>query len=666
LPETIRVKTPAVSSVPSTITGFGVSANFETVMFYFDPVNDIDLDSYAYQLYDNVQGIDDPSNGKNLIASGKNKANVFTISVTNSTDSTPKTYYGKVAVVNSAGIVGTYTSLVSSGTTPLIGEQYISSLTAAKITAGTISGQAITLSGINSLIQSSIYAADNTKGWFIRGDGALSFGGPNGINYNPISGVSIGSSVTITAATGANSLSFAGLVISAGADGIAVGSSSLNYWLTSGKFRTGTASKYILFDPAANSGAGSFTISSDVTIGGTVASTVVGNAATGASDPATRINNANTTITGNKIRTGSIDSNNLSWNGSSTYTGAGTRLDLDGGQIISKNFRIDGSGNASFNGAITAASGTIAGFAIGENQIYKSVGDNSTRLSSADSSLWLYGVYDDQYAESHIYPAEVSVYGVNAGGGTRITGYRINMTDTSGNRNGYISTGSVTATHVTTGTITGHAIDTSGGIAFPASITDGTIIPLPGQGPWRTNLQWTNGGSGRLYYQIDDNSTVKGYLTKTHLSDRRLKSNITQEVEDWLTKFNQIKIYEFEYNNLVPQAGGYECIPEQIKKIGVIADEIEQLFPEFVLGTATEEALIQSLEGKTQEEKEQLIEELDTPQTTVKIDGIYSKPEYQQVDYSSFVPLLMAVNLNQNKRIQELSAKVDELESRLV
>jgi hypothetical protein len=237
-------------------------------------------------------------------------------------------------------------------------------------------------------------------------------------------------------------------------------------------------------------------------------------------------------------------------------------------------------------------------------------------------------------------------------GSTTITGKRID-------------TGEIFVTSVYSSDVGSHTMNI-GGIAFPARIDDGAVIPLSGQGPWRTNLQWTNGGSGRLYYQIDDNSAVKGYLTKTHLSDRRLKSNITQEVEDWLTKFNQIKIYEFEYNNLVPQAGGYECIPEQIKKIGVIADEIEQLFPEFVLGTATEEALIQSLEGKTQEEKEQLIEELDTPQTTVKIDGIYSKPEYQQVDYSSFVPLLMAVNLNQNKLIEQLSAKVDELESRLV
>ena len=180
MPETIRVKTPAVSSVPSTITGFGVSANFETVMFYFDPVNDIDLDSYAYQLYDvpsPVEGVTTP------IASGRNKSNVFTISVTNSSDGVTKTYYGRVAVVNSAGTVGTYTSLVSSGATPLIGNQYITSLTAAKITSGTVSAAEITLSGTNSVIKSSTYdgSFDGTQwttgdnGWLISGSGQAIF-----------------------------------------------------------------------------------------------------------------------------------------------------------------------------------------------------------------------------------------------------------------------------------------------------------------------------------------------------------------------------------------------------------------------------------------------------------------------------------------------------------
>jgi hypothetical protein len=276
LPETIRVKTPAVSFVPSTITGFGVSANFETVMFYFDPVNDIDLDSYAYQLYD----IPNPTDLTTPVASGKNKANVFTISVTNSTDSTPKTYYGRVAVVNSAGTVGSYTNLVSSGDTPLIGNQYISSLTAAKITTGTLGAHTITLGGTTSIIKSSTYdftAPTTTAGWFIKGNGEVSIGGLNGINFNGSTiapAITLGSNVTISAETAipnSSGVSFSGLTITTGvgpAGGIQLGTDANNQWLTSGYFRTGNNDKYLLFNPA---GAGSLTVNGTAIQNGTVA-----------------------------------------------------------------------------------------------------------------------------------------------------------------------------------------------------------------------------------------------------------------------------------------------------------------------------------------------------------------------------------------------------------
>lgn len=182
---------------------------------------------------------------------------------------------------------------------------------------------------------------------------------------------------------------------------------------------------------------------------------------------------------------------------------------------------------------------------------------------------------------------------------------------------------------VVTNTITSHTIHSTGGIAFPASISDGSTIPLAGQGPWRINLQWTNGGGGRLYYQIDDNSAVKGYLTKTAVSDRRLKSNITEEIDYWLSQFDKIKIYEFEYNEKLPQAGGGQYFPDGEKRLGVIADEVEKIFPQYVLGQSNDE-------------------------------------EYQSVDYSSFIPVLMAVVKKQYKTIEELSSKVDELESRMV
>jgi hypothetical protein len=55
----------------------------------------------------------------------------------------------------------------------LIDEQFIGSLTAAKITAGTIGAHTITLSGANSIIKSSTYNA--TTGWQIDGLGNATF-----------------------------------------------------------------------------------------------------------------------------------------------------------------------------------------------------------------------------------------------------------------------------------------------------------------------------------------------------------------------------------------------------------------------------------------------------------------------------------------------------------
>lgn len=171
-----------VSSVPSEIENFVLTTFFETVMFSFTAVNDIDLDSYAYELYDNELGEGTP------IETGRNKANVFTVSVQNSSLSIPSgevgiysasSYWGRVAVVNSAGIVGSFTELVGGQPTPLIGDQYLDTLTAAKITAGTIGAHTITLAGANSIIQSSNYnpstPRESRQGWFIDGQGNAEF-----------------------------------------------------------------------------------------------------------------------------------------------------------------------------------------------------------------------------------------------------------------------------------------------------------------------------------------------------------------------------------------------------------------------------------------------------------------------------------------------------------
>lgn len=71
---------------------------------------------------------------------------------------------------------------------------------------------------------------------------------------------------------------------------------------------------------------------------------------------ASDVNSNTTTISGSKIRSGSIQSNN--WDGSvtdgSNFSTAGMTIDLTTGAITSKKFRIDTSGNASFIGTLSS------------------------------------------------------------------------------------------------------------------------------------------------------------------------------------------------------------------------------------------------------------------------------------------------------------------------
>jgi cytoskeletal protein CcmA (bactofilin family) len=136
-------------------------------------------------------------------------------------------------------------------------------------------------------------------------------------------------------------------------------------------------------------------IDGTVTIGSQTA-TAVSNAVTTANNAATaaataqvtadgKINgsqvNANvTSISGGVITTGAIQSSNFSWNGLTTYSNAGTAFYLSSGDIVSKSFRIDGAGNATFSGNLSGAGGSLtSGMNIGGSL---TIGDN-VRINGA-------------------------------------------------------------------------------------------------------------------------------------------------------------------------------------------------------------------------------------------------------------------------------------------
>lgn len=224
-------------------------------MFSFDPIADIDLDYFEYQLR---QGSTSGSLVNSVLStdgttqiSGTNKANVFTVSVANSNSSTTTSYYGRVRTVSTSGARGSWSTYDGSGDTPLIASQYIQSLTADKIASGTIASKEITLSGTNAVIQSLSYQQNPNNGWFIKGDGIFQFGGAQGITYSG-NKVYFGTDVLISGSATVGSLSVGTspsiLEINSSVPGLSIGTNGYNYWKTNGTFRVGSASKYLLFD----------------------------------------------------------------------------------------------------------------------------------------------------------------------------------------------------------------------------------------------------------------------------------------------------------------------------------------------------------------------------------------------------------------------------------
>ena len=659
----IRFTVPTKVDAPTELGNLEVAANYQSIMISFNPSNDIDLKWYKYRVYTQSQiqlnGLEyTPVNENVFLLEGYSTSNVFTIDVQQNSSATPNNdgstttnnvvYYAKVRSVDNSGNESAWTQIASSAATPLIQSAHIADLTAGKITSGTINAAEITLNGSNSIIQSSTYDADPTQGWHISGDGHFSLGGENGIIFDGTQ-VQIKSNVVIQPGVqtpDSSGLLFSGLTINAavgGVGGLAIGSNSLNYWYTTGKFRTGTADKYLLFDPA---GDGSLTVNGTTiqngTVGGVSAATTkihlgtgtyanantpfyVGRETTDAtsvnrfslgnkltwdgttlsidgtvtigSQTATAISNAVTTannaaaaaataqttadgkingaavnanvtsISGAVITTGAIQSNNFNWNGTDTFSTAGTGIYLSSGDIVAKKFRIFSDGSATFGGTLSGASGSVGeGFSIGGSL---TVGNNvRVNGASADGNLTTFkirgeGIVAGKWAlrvqnntPTNIFSVEndglVSVNGdLSVNGTTTLAGTSTNALTVGGN---LITTGYVNFDQ--------GAGNTTGAIVLTTNTNVGVIC---------FNDQ-TISTNKRVYWKVGTGSSI------------RFKENI-QPIADTLDSINNfwnLQPVLFEYK---PNHGGAlkEERPYGFRKhYGFIAEEVEELVPYMV------------------------------------------------------------------------------------
>lgn len=200
--ESIRFTAPGDSTIPETLQNFGLYSSFQNVLFVFDNSTDDDLSSYQFELYDESEIVNPllaPYALKPaavILEYGDVNASVFSIPVEGSTitlegTEEPKNYFARVRAIDTSGNVGAWTEIQKTDqSTPLIDSTFIVDLTASRIKSGTIEAAEIVLGGANpaqTIIKSANFDgaytsgatpswSKGTNGWMIAANGEAVFG----------------------------------------------------------------------------------------------------------------------------------------------------------------------------------------------------------------------------------------------------------------------------------------------------------------------------------------------------------------------------------------------------------------------------------------------------------------------------------------------------------
>jgi hypothetical protein len=410
IPDTIRVQTPGVASTPSSITGVLLAANYKSAMLRFNHASIVDLDYYEYKIYlaDDLTETALKARASTVdgyMVSGITKSNLVVISDLDNTNlinniTTTISYRAKVRAINTGGNPGAWSAASNSDATELIESQFVKDLTASKITAGTIGAEQIVLTNSSAptnytppsgvaVLRSSDYVA-GSAGWIIKGDGTAEFGsasirgvlaaksifidqynrwGRNAANDADESNVFVvgkdansqiywdGTNLTVK-----GGLVTGNTVTGGSVGGVSVGTNTI--YLGVGAYGNANTPFFV----GLHSGINKFSIGSSLTfdgttlsIGGTNSTTLVNNAAAGATAVQPAGVNANvTSISGGVISTGTINLNNVSINNATS----GNRITLDSTGLkaysgSTNTVAINSDGTASFTGAISG--GTVTG-----------------------------------------------------------------------------------------------------------------------------------------------------------------------------------------------------------------------------------------------------------------------------------------------------------------
>jgi hypothetical protein len=596
-------------------------------MFVFDNALDKDARSYGYELYEanQVSGSYpniNPITSATIYSSGTSGANVFTVAVENSTDSTTTRYYGRIRTIDSSGNPSEWSPIVQSDqANPLISNQYISSITAAKITAGTIGAHEIVLTQAGSptsytapantaVIRSSNYQA-NTAGWLIRGDGYAEFdsttirGGlkagsvfinsdnrwksdANGnLIVNPE--FKVGSSTKYLSYDGANTITFTGNLVAAG--GTFSGNLSAAGGSFSGQLDVGSGNTSFHVDTSGNMWLGNASYASapfKVSNAGVV--TATSGTFSGAIDVGTGSNSFH------------VNTSGQIWSGNAAYASAPFRVNNDG-TLYAASGTIAGSMILSSSGTLTTGAGlgaTTLGYNASWSGGRSGVFSDGYGLGFASFSYGDISVYTSTYGSapySQMTAAETFSRIINT---RTLTGWGQNYIAVTGALSGFqwpdMGFGPNDPSFVSAFYATGNPAANAGFSATATRISDG--------------------------YQYSYNA----FLTT---SDRRVKINIEEVSEDWEDKFlNQIKIYQFDKINFADD----DDLHAYGKHLGVMADEFKELFPQW-------------------ESSYMLKDPNGTDANMIRA-----------VDYQAMIPGLIWIAQKFNRRIKELETRLAALE----
>lgn len=177
-------------------------------------------------------------------------------------------------------------------------------------------------------------------------------------------------------------------------------------------------------------------------------------------------------------------------------------------------------------------------------------------------------------------------------------------------------------------------------------------IPGPGQG-FAISFDYTNNG-GIFYGVVNGDSNVVLSLDFVNISDRRVKDNISILSNKLLNKIYSLNVYEYDFNDKTPltHLRGQH-------RIGLMADEVKEVFPEYVqFESQEEECVYKYLEHPEGMTVEQMEEYGDNWNYVFKEDGVYTVPVYEHITYKEFIPHLIAAVSNLNERLKALEQQL--------